>query len=195
MTNQPTIILIKRLLFGVWIAAIIGLLGYSFYNPSFLDHEQMKITFEQYAQQLFLIYFLICMIRGVFLLPSSPFVVLGALLFPSQLWLIFFISLLGIFASACVLYFFSGFFGFDAYFKKKYPEKIQAIQGKVKSPKAFLFIVAWSAFPFVPTDLICYIAGTVRMPFSRMIIAMIIGEIPLVYFYVFYTNQALSWLG
>lgn len=195
MTNQLTTIPVKHLLFGAWITSIIGFLGYSFYNPSFLDHEEMKITFEEYAQQLFLIYFLICMGRGVFLLPSSPFVVLGALLFPSQLWLIFFVSLLGIFASACVLYFFSGFFGFDTYFKKKYPEKIENIQEKVKSPKAFLFIVAWSAFPFVPTDLICYIAGTVKMPFSRMIAAMIIGEIPLVYFYVFYTNQALSWLG
>ncbi len=195
MTNQPKILVIKKILFGLWIVAILSFLGYSLYNPSFLDHEKMKLTLETYSSQILFIYIFICLIRGVFLLPSSPFVVLGALLFVDQLWLVFAISLLGIFCSATVLYYFSGFFGFDSYFKEKYPEKIQKIQDKVKSPKAFWFIVAWSAFPFVPTDLICYIAGTIRMKFSRMIIAMIIGEIPLVYFYVFYTQETLNLLG
>ena len=191
--TQPSTLIIKRILFVIWIAAIVSLLGYSIYNPSFLDHERMKDVLSSYSSQIMLIYIFICLIRGAFLLPSTPFVILGALLFSDQLWLVFFISQLGIFASAIILYFFSGFFGFDTYFEKKYPEKIKKIQSKVNSPQAFGFIVAWSAFPLVPTDLMCYIAGTVRMNFTRMITAMIIGEIPLVYLYVFYTQKALSW--
>lgn len=192
MTKRPKILLYKNVLFGLWILSIVGLLGYSFYNPSFLDHNKMKEALENYTGQILFIYFFVCLIRGMFLLPSSPFVVLGAFLFPTKLWLVFVISLIGIFTSAIILYFFSGYFGFDTYFEKKHPERIKAIQEKVKSPYAYLFIVAWSAFPFVPTDLICYIAGTIRMNFTRMVSAMIIGEIPLVYFYVFYTQKALE---
>ena len=183
---------LKKILFVLWILSIVGFLGYSMYNPNFLDHDHMKLTLEKYASQLMIIYFLICLFRGMFLLPSSPFVVLGALLFPTKLWLVFLISLIGIFASSIILYYFSTFFGFDKYFKEKFPEKIEKIQGQMNSPKAFWLVVAWSAFPFVPTDLMCYVAGTIRMNFGRMVTAMIIGEIPLVYFYVFYTQRALE---
>lgn len=183
---------VKKNLFALWILSIVTFFVYSIYNPNFLDHNHMKLTLEQYASQIFIIYFLICLFRGMFLLPSSPFVVLGAFLFPNKLWLVFIISLIGIFTSAIIIYYFSTFFGFDKYFKEKFPNKIEKIQGQMNSPKAFLLVVAWSAFPFVPTDLMCYVAGTIRMNFARMVTAMIIGEIPLVFFYVFYTQKALE---
>ena len=153
----------------------------------------MKLTLEKYASQLMIAYFLICLFRGMFLLPSTPFIILGALLFPGKLWLVFLVSLIGILSSAVILYYFSSYFGFDKYFKKKFPEKIDKIQGQMNSPKAFGLIVAWAAFPFVPTDLMCYVAGTIKMNFARMATAMIIGEIPLVYLYTFYTQKALEW--
>lgn len=183
----------KKILFVIWILSILILFGYSMYNPNFLDHEHMKLTLEKYASQIMIVYFLICLFRGMFLLPSTPFIILGALLFPGQLWLVFLISLIGIIASSIILYYFSTFFGFDKYFKKKFPEKIDEIQSQMNSPKAFWLVVAWSAFPFVPTDLMCYVAGTIRMNFARMVIAMIIGEIPLVYLYTFYTQKTLEW--
>ena len=183
----------KKTLFIFWMFSVLTFFGYSIYNPSLLDHEKMKSTLEQYTEQLILVYSLICLLRGMFLLPSSPFVVLGALLFPNELWLVFLISLIGIFSSSIILYYFSSFFGLDKYFKNNFPEKIKKIQAEMNSPKAFWLIVAWSAFPFVPTDLMCYAAGTIRMNFARMVTAMIIGEIPLVYLYVFCTQKALEW--
>jgi uncharacterized membrane protein YdjX (TVP38/TMEM64 family) len=191
MMNQSVIM--KKILLVLWVAYIIGLLGYWMYNPNFLDHKQMKLTLEKYVGQIMLIYFLICLTRGIFLLPSSPFIVLGALLFPNNLWLVFFISIIGVFASATVLYYFSTYLGFDTYFTKKFPDRVEEIQRKMNSPKAFILIVAWSAFPFVPTDLMSYVAGTIRMNFFKMIAAMIIGELPLMYLYVFYTQKALQW--
>ena len=34
----------------------------------------------------------------------------------------------------------------------------------------------WSFFPILPVDVACYIAGTVRLPFIKYIIALTIGE-------------------
>lgn len=50
------------------------------------------------------------------LLPSTPFVLVGVLFFPDQLWLVFFISMLGIVFSGALIYFFSDVMGFDEFF-------------------------------------------------------------------------------
>lgn len=40
----------------------------------------------------------------------------------------------------------------------------------------FPFVCLWSFLIVVPTDLICYIAGTMKMPFHKFISAVTIGE-------------------
>ena len=49
--------------------------------------------------------------------------------------------------------------------------------------------MAWSAFPFVPTDLICYVAGTLRMNFTRFAL----GELPVISLYVWAVDSASSY--
>jgi uncharacterized membrane protein YdjX (TVP38/TMEM64 family) len=39
-------------------------------------------------------------------------------------------------------------------------------------------------FPFVPTDAICYVAGTFRMHIGKFLLGVMLGEIPIVAFYV-----------
>ena len=46
------------------------------------------------------------------------------------------------------------------------------------------FVAGWAIFPAVPTDLICYAAGLVRMPYRRMLLGITIGELPLVTAYI-----------
>ena len=49
-----------------------------------------------------------------------------------------------------------------------------------------LIVIAWSFFPLVPTDVICYVAGIVKMPYRYLILGVLIGEVVLIYLYVFY---------
>lgn len=67
---------------------------------------------------------------------------------------------------------------------ERYPEKLAHVRGKLEGPWAMWFVAAWAFFPVVPTDLICYAAGLVRMPYRRMITGIIIGELPLVTAYI-----------
>ena len=56
----------------------------------------------------------------------------------------------------------------------------------LQSRKSTWFVLAWSFFPLVPTDLICYVAGIVKMPFRSMFIGVFVGELTLDIFYVYF---------
>jgi uncharacterized membrane protein YdjX (TVP38/TMEM64 family) len=50
--------------------------------------------------------------------------------------------------------------------------------------RATIFVAGWSFFPLVPTDVICYVAGMMKMPFYKMMLGLFIGEMVLVTAYV-----------
>ena len=124
------------------------------------------------------------MVRGVFLLPSTPFVFAGILLFPESPWTVFWISMFGIITTAVFLYYASRFLEFDKLFGNRHSKKTDKIINKLNQ-QGFWIVLGWSFFPFVPTDLICYIAGTIRMNFLKYLSAVFIGEAILVGIYVF----------
>lgn len=86
------------------------------------------------------------------------------------------------------LYYFSDALGFSEKLEKKYPEKLNRWHARLNSPKSTLIVIAWSFFPLVPTDLICYVAGIVKMPFKFMLLGVFIGEIILISLYVYLGN-------
>jgi len=48
-----------------------------------------------------------------------------------------------------------------------------------------IIILIWAFIPIVPTDLICYISGTIKMSYWKFILALTIGEALLIAAYVF----------
>ncbi|MCY2970216.1 MAG: VTT domain-containing protein [Planctomycetota bacterium] len=128
---------------------------------------------------------MISFLRGFTLIPSTPFVIAGVLLFPENKIIVLLISLGGILFSATLLYYLSEFLGFDSYFEKIAPERVIQITTKIDSPWGFLFVVLWAFFPLAPTDLVCYIAGTARMNFLRFILAVALGELIICLFYTY----------
>lgn len=118
-------------------------------------------------------------------MPSTPFVIAGALLFPDNLLLVLFISMTGIMLSATALYYFSDILGFSEYLEKRYPNKVKKWENKLQSSKATFLVLGWSFFPLVPTDIICYAAGIVKMPYKYMFIGVFFGELILTSFYIY----------
>jgi uncharacterized membrane protein YdjX (TVP38/TMEM64 family) len=58
--------------------------------------------------------------------------------------------------------------------------------------KGFWLVVGWSMFPFVPTDAICYVAGTLRMHVGKFAAGVALGELPIVAFYVWATGALVA---
>ena len=50
--------------------------------------------------------------------------------------------------------------------------------------KGFWLVVGWSAFPLVWSDVIYYVAGTLRMHLGKFAAGVALGELPIAGFYV-----------
>ena len=96
-------------------------------------------------------------------------------------------NLVGIITSSTIVYHFAGFLGLRDAFERKYPGKIQRVRSAL-GRKELPIIIGWSFFPVVPTDLIIYVASTLKIPLWRCLLGVLIGEGALNAFYIFSVN-------
>lgn len=184
----------KNLIYIIWIALLFALIIAYIINPEIITAEYLVSFIQKFQNEMLLVYTLLTLMRGFFLIPSTPFVIGGGLLFPDQLLLVLIISIAGILFSATSLYYFSDLLGFSSYLEKKFPSKINSWKKKLDSPKSTLLVAGWSIFPFVPTDIICYVTGILKTPFKNVLFGVFIGEIILCSLYVYFGAAIFTYL-
>lgn len=184
----------RLIMIGLWALIIVSaIIAYLLYPESFTA-SNIAAFIERFQGAIWIVYFAMSALRGITLLPSTPLVIAGTLLFPSQPWAVLAISLAGIFISSSMIYYGSEFLGFDEYFEAKRPDLVHRIRQKLEHPLGLLFVAAWAFFPLVPTDAVCYVAGTSRMHFLRFILAVMVGEMILCCIYIFSGGALLNYL-
>ena len=107
------------------------------------------------------------------MIPVTPLIILGLLFFkPLPLYVL---TMLGITVSSISVYYLSGFMNLDTILDNKY--KKQVTKTKLALKKSELpIIISWSAFPFLPTDIICYACGALRIDIKKLVLGVLIGE-------------------
>ena len=95
----------------------------------------------------------------------------------------------GVLISATLLYRFPGYAGYDTKLAAGYPDELARLRVHLTKPRAMWCVALWAFVPVTPTDLVCYAAGLVRMPYGRMLSGVIIGKFPLVTAYVLAGRQ------
>jgi uncharacterized membrane protein YdjX (TVP38/TMEM64 family) len=78
--------------------------------------------------------------------------------------------------------------------EEKYPDKILFLKEKMKGEYAFWIIAGWAFFPIVPTDAVCYVAGLAKITYKKMIVPLLIGQLPLATVYIFLGTEFGEWL-
>ncbi|MCK0130476.1 VTT domain-containing protein [Flavobacteriaceae bacterium F08102] len=177
---------IKKITASFWGILILTILLGIIINPKSIEPEFLVNFIKQYQHEMLFVYGLLSLFRGLFLIPSTPFVIAGGLLFPHHPIWVLLISMTGIMCAAIGLYFFADWLGFGPYLEAKFPKKIAQWKKRLQHPKAMYFVIGWSFFPFVPTDMICYVAGLVKMPLKYFLSGIFIGELILVSCYVYF---------
>lgn len=174
---------IRRIALGFWLFLTFSLLGFYASNPALLEPETLVNALRQSGQYIALGYVGLSVVRPITLIPSSVLIIVGTLLFPDRYWFVFASSLAGIVGSAALIYYFFDFLGLATLFESKHTSRARWLEHQVRT-KGFWIVVGWSAFPFVPTDLICYVAGTLRMNVGKFLVGVALGELPIVGLYV-----------
>ncbi len=176
----------KNIIAAIWILFLIFCVGYVLTHREVFTAQAIADFLTQFKTSIFITYFIVSILRGLTLVPSTPLVLAGTILFPSEPFSVLAISISGIIFSSTMIYFFSDYLGFGAYLERKHSQKIIKIKDQLQKPTGTFFVFFWSFFPIVPTDAICYVAGILKMNFAKFIIAVGLGELLTCSIYIFF---------
>jgi len=186
--------ILKRHINNIWLLLVAAMFALLFLFPELLTRESIADLLQQMGPFAVTLYIALTLMRGFLLIPITPFVLAGAISFPQLPWFVLGISIISIVVGAYLVYSFPTFGGYDKILENRYPDQISTLKGKMQHKNAFWFVTGWSFFPLVPTDPICYVAGLAKMPYKKVITALLIGELPLITFYVFIGAELGEWL-
>ncbi len=179
----------KIVIYSIWILIIVVLAILYFITPESFSPERISAFIKTFNSEMLGVYIVLSLIRGFFLLPSTPFVLAGALLFPDKLLLVLIISMIGIMLSATALYYFSDLLGFSQRLNSRFSSKVAIWRARFASSKSIFFIAGWSLLPIVPTDMICYAGGILKAPFKYIFTGVFIGELILCSVYIYFGSS------
>lgn len=184
---------IQRTILIVWLIILISFWVYSLSHSEFMSAEYISDFILKFETHFLIVYSIMFILRPFVLLPGATYVIVGSLLF-NNLELVLLISVLCEIISSTIIYYFSSYLGFDDFFKKKYAKKMKRLKIKLESKTGFVFMLAWSSFPFVPSDLLFYVAGSLHINYKKFILAVFTGHIVLYGIYVYFTDSVLRLL-
>ena len=184
----------KKIFISGWGTLIVVGLAFYLMRPDVFRPDSIAAFLAKFEREALLLFLGVSVVRGLTLLPSTPLIIAGTLAFPTKPWLVLAISVLGIIASSSMIYWFSELLGIAAYFESRKPAVIARIRNRLEQPTGLLFVFLWAFFPLVPTDAVCYVAGSTRMSFPKFIAAIAAGELILCSFYIFSGNYLIDLL-
>ena len=174
---------IRRIALAFWVLLAAGLSLFYVRNPSLLEPEGLVDLLRRSGQPILLAYVVLNVIRAFTLIPSTVLILVGIFLFPDRPGFVMISSMVGIVASSALVYCFFDFLGLGELFEGRNAARVRWLEEQMHK-RGFWVVVLWSAFPFVPTDVICYVAGTLRMKIWMFLFGVALGELPIVVGYV-----------
>ena len=175
---------------ALWLIVMAGGIYLFFFQRELLQRElQSASSFSMLAVAL--VYLAFGSIRGFTLIPSSMLVVVAIPFFPPGPLLA--LTLLGILISSASIYFFSEALHVEELIAHKYEARVDRLKSALQRYQMPV-IIGWSFFPLVPTDLICYVCGVLRIDFRKCMIGVGIGEGAICAIYIYSGDYALRLL-
>ena len=156
----------------MWLLIVGGALYLYFFERDFVE-QQLKGAFSTSMVAASIVYIILGSFRAFTLVPAT-FLLLVALPFFPPLWLLI-VTMIAVVISSSICYFFAEALHMDEYFEKNHPRQIRKLKELLQRYQ-FPIIIGWSFMMFLPTDLICYVCGTLRINYTKFIIGLLIGE-------------------
>jgi uncharacterized membrane protein YdjX (TVP38/TMEM64 family) len=135
------------------------------------------------------LYLLLGCLRGFTLIPATSLVLMGIVFLPPVP--LFVLTLAGILASSASIYYFAEALHLDELLRTRHAHRIDRLRALLDR-YGLPVIIAWAFFPLAPTDLICYLAGVLRMRIAICLLGVAIGEGAICGIYIFLGHAALT---
>jgi len=178
---------VRRILIGIWALLVGAALYLHFFKPGFVKGQLEGV----FAVSIFVGYtaFLIMgCLRGFTLIPASSLIFVGIPFFsPIPLFLL---TLVGILVSSSLIYLFAERLQIYEFFARKHQAKVARLRALIEKNELPI-VIGWSFFPLAPTDLICYVCGTMKVNFKKCIFGVMVGEGLICAIYIFLGDSVL----
>ena len=159
-------------LIGTWVAAIVAGV-YLFANRADLLRDEAIVLSSTSTALASAVYLAVGCVRGFTLVPVTYLIPLGLLFLPPALQ--FGLTLVGILVSSASIYYLSERLRLAEYFETRHPKNLGRLRGLLRRQELPI-VIGWSLFPFVPTDLICYVCGALRIDIRKLLAGVMLGE-------------------
>jgi uncharacterized membrane protein YdjX (TVP38/TMEM64 family) len=165
-----------------WLVLIALSLLFYFFNPEVFAPDNIRRFFSANLYAGLAVYFALACVRGFTLIPLTPLLVAGIVIFPP--WPLFIVNLAGIWVSSAVVYYLARHLRFDHFFSLHYPRQIERLTALLRN-REFPVILLWSFMPVTPTDLIVYVCSVLRISAFKTLLGVSAGEAVICALYIF----------
>ncbi len=172
-----------------WLIVITACLSFYFFRPDFFEPQRIREFFNTNLIPGLTIYFIISTLRGFTLIPSTPIVLAGILVFPPLP--LFLVNQLAVYTSSGIVYYMARYLRFDHFFHEHYDKQVKQLTTLLHK-KELPVIAAWGFTPFVPSDLIVYVCSVLRISVAKTLIGISIGEGVICAIYIFGGSYSLD---
>jgi len=149
-----------------------------------MDGDNLKLFIKANANGLKTFYVSICMLRCLTLIPATPFIVSGILLFPQEPAFVLIVSMISVLGAATVHFYFSRYLEFDNILEKRFGKYFLKAREQMKK-NGILYTFLWTIMPFLPSDVMYYIAGVSGMKFLQFLCAVGVGAFIILWVYIY----------
>ena len=177
----------KKKTFLVWLTLVVAALALYLTHREVLDVDLVRALVDKNRLVVIPIYLGVLSLLGLTFIPSTPFAIAGVLLFPAEV--AYALNLVGIITSSIIVYHFARYLGIGSAVENRYPRQARKVH-EALAHKELPIIVGWSLFPAVPTDLMIYVASSLKVPLWKCVLGVLIGEGALNALYIFSVDFA-----
>jgi uncharacterized membrane protein YdjX (TVP38/TMEM64 family) len=172
---------LRRILGVIWLAGIGVAVYLALFHRGFIVGRLETATARSLAAGG-AVYLLLGCLRGFTLIPATSLVLVGIVFFPP--WPLLVLTLAGILVSSASIYYFSEALHLEELLKARHAQHLDRLRGLLDR-YGLPVIVLWAFFPIAPTDLICYLAGVLRIRVAVCLVGVLIGEGAICAIYIF----------
>jgi uncharacterized membrane protein YdjX (TVP38/TMEM64 family) len=172
---------VRYSLIAVWLLVVAGALYLYFFKREVVQGElQNALSVSFWAAAI--TYVLIGSLRAFTLVPATFPLLVAIPFFEPKVLLA--LTLLCIAISSSICYWFAEAIHMDEVFESKYPAQIRTLK-TVLQRYQLPIIIGWSFCLFLPTDLICYVCGSLKIDFKKFLFGIVVGEGTVYAIYIF----------
>ncbi len=168
-------------LFTLWVAIAAAALYLYFFQREAVQSELRNALSASFWIAA-ISYLLIGALRAFTLVPAT-FPLLVAMPFFDP-WVLLALTIPCIAISSAICYWFAEAIHMDEIVEKKYPKHIRKLK-ELLSSYQLPIIIGWSFLLFLPTDVLCYVCGSLKINFKKFLFGVIVGEGTVYAIYIF----------